>query len=374
MGKNDYRMYIGIGVTAAAVCLFLLKFDAVAAVVSGCFLAASPLFLGCVIAYVVNLLLKLLERFYFPGTKSAAVQKSRRPVCIVLSFAFLFVLLFLLVKLVVPELLSSVRLITDEIPPLMEAARLWAVDYSDELPALQTMLAEADINWQEAVKKTLDVLAAGAGGLFSSVLAMLTGLFGAAARLLVGVIFAIYLLSAKERLANQADRIMRAYLKPPVRKKILYVAGAVHETFSNFIVGQCAEAVVIGSLCTLGMFALRLPYAVMTGVVIGVTALIPVVGAYLGAAVGAFMVFTVNPVQSVMFLAFLVLLQQIEGNLIYPRVVGSSIGLPGIWVLAAVTVGGGILGIGGMLLGVPLAASAYKLLGAAVGKRLEANS
>ena len=193
-------------------------------------------------------------------------------------------------------------------------------------------------------------------------------------RLLVGVIFAIYLLSAKERLANQADRIMRAYLKPPVRKKILYVAGVVHETFSNFIVGQCAEAVVIGSLCTLGMFALRLPYAVMTGVVIGVTALIPVVGAYLGAAVGAFMVFTVNPVQSVMFLAFLVLLQQIEGNLIYPRVVGSSIGLPGIWVLAAVTVGGGILGIGGMLLGVPLAASAYKLLGAAVGKRLEANS
>ncbi|MCI8453723.1 MAG: AI-2E family transporter [Lachnospiraceae bacterium] len=374
MGKNYYKTYVGIGLTAAAVCLFLLKFDAVAAVVSVCLSAASPLFLGCVIAYVVNLLMKLLERFYFPGTKRGAVQKSRRPVCIVLSFALLFVLLFLLVKLVVPELLSSFRLITDEIPPFMEAIRLWAVDYSDELPALQTVLAEANINWQEAVKKTVDVLAAGAGGLFSSVLVMLTGLFGAAAKLLVGVIFAIYLLSSKERLSDQADRIMRAFLKPQARKKVLYVAGVVHETFSNFIVGQCAEAVVIGSLCTLGMVLLRLPYAVMTGVVVGVTALVPVVGAYLGAAVGAFMVFTVNPVQAVMFLAFLVLLQQLEGNLIYPRVVGSSIGLPGIWVLAAVTVGGGILGIGGMLLGVPLVASAYKLMGAAVKKRLEANS
>ncbi len=339
MGKNYYKTYVGIGLTAAAVCLFLLKFDAVAAVVSVCLSAASPLFLGCVIAYVVNLLMKLLERFYFPGTKRGAVQKSRRPVCIVLSFALLFVLLFLLVKLVVPELLSSFRLITDEIPPFMEAIRLWAVDYSDELPALQTVLAEANINWQEAVKKTVDVLAAGAGGLFSSVLVMLTGLFGAAAKLLVGVIFAIYLLSSKERLSDQADRIMRAFLKPQARKKVLYVAGVVHETFSNFIVGQCAEAVVIGSLCTLGMVLLRLPYAVMTGVVVGVTALVPVVGAYLGAAVGAFMVFTVNPVQAVMFLAFLVLLQQLEGNLIYPRVVGSSIGLPGIWVLAAVTVG-----------------------------------
>ena len=130
------------------------------------------------------------------------------------------------------------------------------------------------------------------------------------------------------------------------------------------------EAVIIGLLCTLGMSLLRIPYALMTGAVVGATALIPVVGAYIGAAVGAFMVFTVNPLQALLFLVFLVVLQQLEGNLIYPKVVGSSIGLPGLWVLAAVTVGGGVMGIAGMLIGVPLAASVYKLAGAAVAHRL----
>ena len=141
-------------------------------------------------------------------------------------------------------------------------------------------------------------------------------------------------------------------------------------TFSSFIVGQCMEAVIIGSLCAVGMLVLKMPYAVMTGTVVGVTALIPVVGAYIGAVVGAFMVFTVNPLQAVIFTVFLLILQQLEGNLIYPKVVGSSIGLPGMWVLAAVTVGGGVFGIGGMLLGVPLAASAYKLLEADVQMRI----
>ena len=164
---------------------------------------------------------------------------------------------------------------------------------------------------------------------------------------------------------------MKAYMKPKSREKILYVAGTVHETFSAFIVGQCMEAVIIGSLCAIGMMMLKMPYAVMTGTVVGVTALIPVVGAYIGAVVGAFMVFTVNPVQAVVFIVFLLLLQQLEGNLIYPKVVGSSIGLPGMWVLAAVTIGGGVFGIGGMLFGVPLTASIYKLVEADVEKRIE---
>ena len=163
---------------------------------------------------------------------------------------------------------------------------------------------------------------------------------------------------------------MRACFKPGTRKQILYVAATFHETFTNFITGQCMEAVIIGLLCTLGMSLLRIPYALMTGAVVGATALIPVVGAYIGAAVGAFMVFTVNPLQALLFLVFLVVLQQLEGNLIYPKVVGSSIGLPGLWVLAAVTVGGGVMGIAGMLIGVPLAASVYKLAGAAVAHRL----
>ena len=164
---------------------------------------------------------------------------------------------------------------------------------------------------------------------------------------------------------------MKVYLKPETRRRILYVSGTFHKTFTNFIVGQVMEAVIIGTLCALGMAILRMPYAVMTGTVVGVTALIPVVGAYVGAAVGAVMVFTVNPLQAVFFVIFLVVLQQLEGNLIYPRVVGGSIGLPGLWVLAAVTIGGGVLGIGGMLIGVPLTASVYRLVENDVRDRLE---
>ena len=152
------------------------------------------------------------------------------------------------------------------------------------------------------------------------------------------------------------------YLPKKVTEKFYYVAGVVNQSFHSFIVGQCTEAVILGLLCMGGMLQLMLPYAAMIGCLVGFTALIPVAGAYIGAVVGAFMIFTVSPVKAVIFIAFLVALQQLEGNLVYPRVVGSSIGLPGVWVLAAVTVGGGVMGVGGMLLGVPLAAAAYQLL------------
>lgn len=371
MGKNRYGNYCVAGIIAAAVCLFVIKIDKIVSAASLVVTAAAPLIMGCVIAYVLNILLKRLERFYFPQSRNQAVIKSRRPVCIVLSFLILFLILILIVRLVVPELLSSIRLITDEIPRAAENIGLWAIAHSEEIPAFRESLENAGIDWPGMAKKTADILMAGAGDIFSSVVSVFTRIFGTAAKLLIGMIFAIYLLSAKETLCAQADRWMRAYLKPETGRKVRYVLGTLHETFTNFIVGQCVEAVIIGTLCAVGMLLLRLPYAVMTGAVVGVTALIPVVGAYIGAAVGAFMVFTVNPLQAVLFIVFLVILQQAEGNLIYPKVVGSSIGLPGLWVLAAVTVGGGVLGVAGMLLGVPLAAAVYKLLGDAVDRRLE---
>ncbi len=374
MGNNRYGTYCVIGVIAAAVCLFVMKVDQIAGGVALIFSAAAPLLLGCVIAYVLNILLKRLEKLYFPRTNRAALIKSRRPVCILLSFVGLFLILVFIVNLVVPELVSSIRLITDEIPPAMEGMRDWAIAHSGEIPVFQDSLKRMDIDWQSVAKKMMDFLVAGAGGIFNSVVLMVSRVFGAAAKVLIGTIFAIYLLSAKERLCGQADKIMRAFLKPETRKKVCYVAETFHETFTSFIVGQCMEAVIIGCLCAVGMAVLRMPYAVMTGAVVGVTALIPVVGAYLGAAVGAFMVFTVNPLQAVFFVVFLVILQQLEGNLIYPRVVGASIGLPGLWVLAAVTIGGSVFGVGGMLLGVPLAAAVYKLLGEMVNKRLKSRT
>ena len=185
------------------------------------------------------------------------------------------------------------------------------------------------------------------------------------------MIFAIYILASKEKLQSQIARTAKAYVKPEILKRTENVLKVADETFSSFIVGQCTEAVILGVLCIIGMKLFGFPYAPMVGTFIGATALIPVVGAYIGGAVGFIMILTVSPVKAALFLVFLVVLQQLEGNIIYPRVVGSSIGLPGMWVLASVTIGAGLGGIVGMLLGVPMAATAYKLLRSDVNKRVD---
>ena len=308
--------------------------------------AAAPLVLGCVMAYVLNILLVRLEGIYFPKSSSALVQKSRRLVCIVLSFVILLIIVLLVINIVLPEVVSSVELIAQEIPVVWEDLRAWGIANADQLPVIQDLLQQANFDWSASLKKALDVLAIGAGGMLNSVVGIATSAMGILVRMLIGFIFALYLLFSKERLAQQGLKIMNAYLKPTQRETVLYVLRTVHEAFTNFIVGQCTEAVILGVLCALGMKLLQLPYAVMTGTIIGVSALIPVAGAYIGGALGAFMIFTVAPSKTIVFLIYLVILQQIEGNLIYPRVVGSSIGLPGLWVLAAVTIGGGVMLIG----------------------------
>ena len=221
------------------------------------------------------------------------------------------------------------------------------------------------------MEKVMEVARSGIGGILNSTISVVGSVVGGVVNFFIGLIFGVYILVSKERLSSQAKRILRAYLKEKTVKEIARIIRTADDTFSSFIIGQCTEAVILGTLCAVGMLIFDFPYAVMIGSFIGVTALIPIVGAYLGAGLGAFMILTVDPLKALLFLVFIVILQQLEGNLIYPRVVGSSIGLPGMWVLAAVTVGGGLMGIGGMLLGVPLTATAYKLLRSDVNARNE---
>ena len=202
-----------------------------------------------------------------------------------------------------------------------------------------------------------------------SMLNLLSSAVSTAFNLLVSFIFSIYLLMGKERLGSQCARVLRTYLPERWYGGAMYVLNTVNGCFRRFVVGQCTEAVILGLLCMAGMLLLGFPYATMVGTLIGFTALIPVAGAYIGAGVGAFMIFTASPVKALLFLLFIAVLQQLEGNLIYPRGVGASIGLPGVWVLAAVTIGGGVLGVGGMLLAVPLAAAAYQMLREDVRRR-----
>ncbi len=318
--------------------------------------AATPLFLGCAIAYILNIIMSFYEMHYFPKSQSSKISKSRRPVCMLLSIISLLVVATLIVNLVVPQLSSCTRLLFSRLPGALETFVEWLSDIN----ILSDNIAERfyAIDWQSKIMQIINVLISGIGNVADVVMSAVSGII----TFFLSLIFAIYVLLGKDKLGMQFNKLMNSFVKENVRRKIMHVISVVNDCFHSYIVGQCTEAVILGVLCMLGMLILRLPYAAMTGALIGFTALIPVAGAYIGAGIGAFMILTVSPVKALVFLVFIVILQQLEGNLIYPKVVGSSIGLPAIWVLTAVTVGGGLMGIMGMLIGVPITAALYRLI------------
>lgn len=358
------------GFILGAIYLFITYLPEIGAAAGTVIGVLSPLLTGCIIAYILNLLVKRLEKWYFPRSQSRLVQKTRRPVCILFSLLTWLVIIALLITLVLPELISSITLVVREAPSALEWLYHFVQEHVGDVPSLQQMLLQLNLNWSALVQKLVGYLSTGMGDVLSVAFSVVTSVFGTLTNLIVGFIFALYLLMEKERLLSQFSRLAQAHLQPQRVEKVQRVLRVANESFASFLVGQFTEAILLGLLCTAGMLILRLPYAAMTGAVVGATALIPIVGAYIGAGIGAFMILTVDPMQSLFFLIFLIALQQIEGNFIYPKVVGTSVGLPGIWVLAAVIVGGGLFGIFGMLLGVPIAATIYKLLKSRVARKL----
>ena len=322
--------------------------------------AASPLIIGCIIAYLVNIIMASYEKLYFSNSKNVYLIKSRRPVCMLLAFLSLIAVVTLVIWLVVPQLVSAGGVIVAGIPGfiegVLEQVKAWNILPEDILAYLES------IDWQSQISQIVKIVGSGIGSVVEILITAVSSVFDWIVTALISTIFSIYVLASKEKLADQFHRVCRRYLSEKTIGKMEYVFGVINDCFHRYIVGQCVEAVILGVLCGVGMAILKLPYAMMVGTLVAFTALIPIAGAYIGAAVGAFMILTVDPFKALVFLIFLIVLQQLEGNLIYPRVVGSSMGLPGIWVLAAVTIGGGIMGIAGMLLGVPLAAAAYRFL------------
>ena len=284
--------------------------------------------------------------------------------CIVAVLLSFVAVILLVVLLVVPELMAAIRLLMAEIPLALKDLGLWLQEsgVAEALSAEELATSLAKVDWQQRLTELAKTLLEGVGGAAQVAVSAVSSAAGVVTTVVIGLIFALYLLVGKETLLNQFDRLTRRFLPELWAGRLRYVLRTLNECFRKFIVGQCMEAVVLGLLCMAGMTLLRFPYAAMVGTLVGFTALIPVAGAYIGAAVGAFMILTVSPIQAVWFIVFILVLQQLEGNLIYPRVVGSSIGLPGVWVLAAVTIGGGLMGVAGMLLGVPIAAAIYQML------------
>lgn len=366
--KQNFKKMLGLAGALIVVFLVIHYWEKLEGLISVGVGAAMPLIIGCVLAYVINILMKTFENWYDKLFKVEVARKIKRVVCLILAFLSLSGIIALIINLVLPELINCIASFIRLIPGALQTV----VDIVGEeqilqmFPELQKGFDFSSISSQ--VEQLIKTVLGGVGGAVGSIMNVVTSAISVVVNVVIGLIFSLYVLLDKEGLGRRCKTLISTYFSK-ASDKIFYVAKVLDESFHSFIVGQCLEAVVLGTLCVIGMLIFRFPYAVMIGVFIGFTALIPVAGAYIGAAVGAIMILTVSPIQAVEFLIFIVVLQQLEGNLIYPKVVGKSIGLPGIWVLTAVTVGGGVLGVGGMLLAVPLFAAGYRLIREDIARR-----
>lgn len=358
--KLSWRACLRVGLTAFGLFLCVHYWPWLSAVLLLALRAAKPLLFGCAAAFILNIPMRVYERYYFPNSQRAAVQKSRRPVCLCLAFLSVVAVLVVLLWMVVPELVACIRLLVSRLPAALDQV----VDAMTRITWISPeLIAYLDtLNWQQLIEQFASMVWSGFGNVANMAASFVTSVMTGTINALMVLIFAVYVLLSKERLGRQVKALGKRYLKRDWWGALRHVTAVVQDSFHDYIVGQCTEAVILGCLCAAGMVIFRFPYAAVVGATVGFTALIPVAGAYIGGAVGFLLILTVSPVQALLFVLYLVILQQLEGNIIYPKVVGTSLGLPGIWVLSAVIIGGGVMGIPGMLLGVPLASAAYRLI------------
>ena len=321
-----------------------------------------PLILGGMIAFVLNLLMTWIEKYLYPNAKNKYLKGSRRPVAITLAVLIVCLVIAATVVIVVPQLASAVMTLIDVIPEAIQNLTDWFNRQEALVPLVNELANQVNIDWGSMFSSVASGINSLASNIATTSVSVLTTSVGAVTNIFLGILFAIYILFSKEKLGKQVDRLLTVYVRDDIHQLIENVAHVANETFSKFISGMVIEAIILGALVTAGLFILQIPYAAMLGVLQGVMALIPIVGAFLSGAVGVVILLALNPTYALIYLIFVLFVQQLEGDLIYPRVVGDSIGLPSMWVLFAVTVGGGLMGIPGMLIGVPVLASIYKII------------
>ncbi len=327
--------------------------------------AALPLVLGCIIAFVINLVMSRFERLYFPESQNKIVQVSRRPVSLALSFAAIALVVAFIVYLVLPQIRASWDVLENGVVVVAQNIYTWVEENTDVLSAI------VDTTWLDNISENFDGILSDpsngdrTSGLWSLLGSLFSAVYSVAHGIFVGVVslvFSVYLLLDKERVLGGVNAAIDLLLPENHAQALHHAAHVANESFSRFISGQCIEALILGTLCALGMTLFGIPYAAAVGACVGLTALVPLFGAWLGGIVGFLMVLTVDPVVAVWFVVFLIVLQQIETHLIYPNVVGASVGLPSIWVFSSVLVGGALFGVAGMFLGVPAVATVRTLV------------
>jgi len=327
----------------------------------------GPLIAGGAIAFILNVPVRALEKRVFRKGKPGV----RRVFSILLTLLLVLIVVALLLLIVIPELVQAIEQLATSMPGFLDSIRSFGESLGEKYPDMGFWLDELNISWSTLRDEILAFLKRSSTTLVGSTVGLASSVISGVVNFILGLVFSIYMLARKEQLSRQFKRLLFAYVDEERAKKVLHAGHLVNVTFSKFVAGACTEAVILGLMFLVTMLIFRFPYAVLVAALVSVSALIPIVGAFIAAIVGMLLMLVANPMQAVWFLVLFLVLQQIEGNLIYPRVVGDSIGLPALWVLAAVMVGGNLFGVLGMLAGVPFAAVVYVLLRETVGQRMK---
>ena len=352
MKKRNLWIYI-FGITI--IIIGLIKLDTLISMVSILWNACRVLVFGAMMAFVINLVMAKIEK------RLGFMKKGKRATSLLLSLILIFLFVYFLITLVVPSLSEAIGVIVAVLPKYFENTQKFLVNLFENNPQLAESINNLDINWKNLIQSGINVLSTGVTNVVGTTFNVVTIIVNSVFNFVLMFIFAIYVLLEKERFVQLYHRLTNLYLSETVKRRMDKCLNIINQTFSAFIGGQCIEATILGTLCTLGMIILRMPYPAMIGTLVGVINIIPMIGAYIGGAIGMFMVFTVSPIMSLWFLLYLCILQQIESNVIYPHVVGNSVGLPGIYVMMTVVIFGSLAGIPGMFLGIPTMASVYKI-------------
>lgn len=335
-----------------------------------------PFVLGGVIAFIVNIPMTFLEGKIFgklrvaKGKKGKWADKLARPLSLILTWIVILGIIAVVVLVVVPELGRTVLGLGKTIQDFVPQVQKWAIELFQDNEEIVKAISEINFKWDELLGNMVDFLRNGAGSVLDTTMEAAKSIITGVTTFFIAFVFSFYVLLQKEKLGEQIKKLMCAFMPEDWRNIFLALGTVVNKSFTNFFTGQCLEAVILGLMFLVVMAIFRLPYALLISVLIAFTALIPMFGAFIGCGVGALLIFMISPVKALIFIIVFLVLQQVEGNFIYPYVVGNSVGLPSIWVLVAVTVGASLMGITGMLIFIPLMSVVYTMLRGIVNRRL----
>ncbi len=373
LSKMSIKKIRELIVFTALLVVALWKFDVVLGVLKTIWDIIFPFVLGGAIAFLTNVPMSFLEKKIFEKVKkkNKIVRKLERPISLILTIVLVVGVIALVMFGVIPQLTRTMGTLVTSINDFIPQMQSWIGDFFHNNQEIMNLVDQIEFDPDQAIKWGISLLGNGAGNMMNTTMSAVGSIVSGVATFFIAFSFACYILFQKEKLHVQIRKVFFAFLPRQKADAFLKVCSLTYRTFANFLAGQCLEAVILGSMFVVTLSILRMPYALLIGVLIAFTALIPIFGAFIGCAVGSFLIFMVSPQQAILFVIVFLVLQQIEGNLIYPHVVGESVGLPSIWVLAAVTIGGNLMGIVGMLVFIPLLSVLYTIFREFVYLRLK---